>query len=132
MPYTEKQVSDLQAERNVVTYDGMDDATFLAAMTVENIAIPNLVTAAEVFNAYVGAELPARSSDEWQNLLLLGSMNAGNPFFLQDNVLAVLIGVFGAGTQTRTNLIALSTRNISRATELGLPTPKLGDIARTI
>jgi len=132
MPYTEKQVSDLQAERNVVTYDGMDDATFLAAMTVENIAIPNLVTAAEVFNAYVGAELPARSSDEWQNLLLLGSMNAGNPFFLQDNVLAVLTGVFGAGTQTRTNLIALSTRNISRATELGLPTPKLGDIARTI
>ena len=132
MPYNSKQVSDLQAERDIVTYDGMDDATFLAAMTVEDISVPASTNAAAVFNAYVGAELPARSSDDWQNLILLGTMNAGNDFFLQGNILAVLTGVFGAGTQTRTNLIALSTKNISRATELGLPAPKLGDVARTI
>ena len=132
MPYNAKQVSDLQVERDIVTYDGMDDATFLAAMTVEDISVPALTNAAEVFNAYVGAELPARSSDDWQNLILLGTMNAGNDFFLQGNILAVLTNVFGAGTQTRTNLIALSTKNISRATELGLPAPKLGDVARTV
>ena len=131
MPYNAKQVSDLQAERDIATYDGMDDATFLAAVTVENISVPNQVTAADVFNAYVGSDLPARASDEWQNLMLLGSMNAGNDFFLQGNVLAVLTAVFGAGTQTRTNLIALSTKDISRVTELGLPAPILADIART-
>ena len=132
MPYSAKQISGLQAERDVATYDGMDDATFLAAVTVEDISVPNQVTAAEVFNAYVGAELPARSSDEWQNLILLGTMNAGNPFFLQGNVLAVLTGVFGAGTQTRANLIALSTRNIARYEEIGLPEPHIYDVARTI
>jgi hypothetical protein len=110
----------------------MDDATFFASVTAEDISVPNQVTAAEVFDAYVGTELPARSSDEWQNLILLGSMNAGNPFFLQGNVLAVLTGVFGAGTQTRTNLIALSTKNISRAEDIGLPVPSLGDVARTV
>jgi hypothetical protein len=131
MPYNAQQVSVLQAERDLATYDGMDDPTFLAAITVEDIPVPNDVSAAEVFNAYVGSELPARSSDEWQNLMLLGSMNAASRFYLQGNVLAVLTGVFGAGTQTRTNLLALSTENISRAAELGLPTPTLGDVART-
>ena len=131
MPYNAQQVSVLQAERDVATYDGMDDPTFLAAMTVEDISVPNEVTAAEVFNAYVGAELPARSSDEWQNLLLLGTMNSGNPFFLQGNVLAVLTSVFGAGTQTRTNLIALSTKNISRVEQLGLPPLTLVTVGRT-
>ena len=132
MPYSARQVSELQAERDIVTYDGMDDATFLAAVTIEDIAVPNLVTAAEVFIAYVGAELPIRSSDEWQNLILLGTMNAGNSFYLQGNVLAVLTDVFAGGTQTRTNLIAMSTKDISRVEEIGLPTPTIFDVGRTI
>ena len=132
MPYSAKQVSDLQSERDVVTYDGMDDPTFLAAITVEDISVPASTNAAAVFNAYVGAELPARSSDDWQNLILLGTMNAGNDFFLEGNILAVLTNVFGAGTQTRTNLIALSTKNISRVEQLGLPEPILADVARTV
>ena len=75
MPYNARQVSILQAERTDDPlgrgYSGMDNATFLASVTAEDISVPNEVTAAEVFNAYVGTELPARSSDEWQNLILL-------------------------------------------------------------
>lgn len=135
MPYDARQVSDLQAERtndpHSRGYSGMTDSQFLASVTLKDIPQPRDTNAVEVFNAYVGSELPLRNSDEWQNLILLGSMNAGNPFRLEGNILAVLTDVFGAGTATRDNLIALSTENQSPAQIAGLPDPILADVERT-
>lgn len=45
---------------------------------------------------------------------------AAGPMPMTSNLKAVLAGLFGAGTQTRTNLIALMKRGGSRAEELGL------------
>lgn len=137
MAYTSRQVSVLQSERtndpHARSYSGMDDNQFLTSVNLADIAQPRLTDAAEVFNAYVGSELPARSSDKWQNLLLLGSMNAGNPFFLEGNVLAVLLDAFPSGTadSTRANLLVLSTEDKSPAALAGLPPPSLGDVERT-
>lgn len=134
MPYSAKQVSLLQVERtndpHSRSYSGMTDTQFLISVNLEDIPQPRKTNAAEVFNAYIGSELPARSSDEWQNLILLGSMNAGSDFLLEGNILAVLTSVFGAGTQTRTNLVALSSEDLSPARIAGLPPAILADVER--
>ena len=138
MPYSSKQVSVLQAERtndpHTRSYSGMTDEQFLASVNLEDIAQPRQTNAAEVFNSYVGSELPARSTDEWQNLLLLGSMNAGNDFLLEGNILAVLLDAFPspAADTTRANLLALSTEDKSPARIAGLPIAILPDVERTV
>lgn len=109
----------------------MSDAQFHTSVNLEDIPQPRLTNTIEVFNAYVGSELPSRSSDEWQNLILLGSMNSGQSFLLEGNILLVLTNVFAQGTQTRINLIALSTENKSPAFLTGLPPPSLGDVGKT-
>jgi len=134
MPYTAKQVSDLQTLRDDPTYDGQDDATFLAAVNAATVSVDRLTNTQEVFNAFVGSELPARASDEWQNIILMGTMNSGGSFALEGNVLAVLLDAFPtpAADATRAALNALRTENISPAQNAGLPAPSLGDVGRTI
>lgn len=135
MPYNAKQLSDLQAERtndpHSRSYSSMDDSQFHTSVNLEDVAQSRETNAIEIFNAYVGSELPARDSDDWQNLILLGSMNAGNQIKLEGNILAVLSSVFGSGTQTRTNLIALTTEDQSPAAIAGLPVASLGDCQKT-
>ncbi len=134
MPYSAKQVSDLQAERtddpHARGYSGMTDVQFLTSVTLADIAVPRLTNTQEVFNAFVGSDLPARSSDEWQNLILLGSMNAGGEFSLTGNIFTVLDNIFN-GTSTATNLAALQTEDQSPAQIAGLPEPILADVERT-
>jgi len=135
VPYNSKRLSDLQAERtndpHGRSYSGMNDAQFHTSVNLEDISVPRETNGVEVFNAYVGSELPSRSSDAWQNLILLGSMSAGNTFKLEGNILVVLKSAFGPGTQTRTNLIALTTEDKSPAFIAGLPIASLGDVGKT-
>ena len=135
MPYNSKQISELQSHRDADPhsrgYSGMSDSQFLASVNLADISQPRQTNSVEVFNALVGSDLPARSGDKWQNLMLLATMNSGGSFYLEGNILLVLTDIFGPGTDTRANLIALSTEDKSPAQIAGLPAPTIGDVVRT-
>ena len=136
MPYTSGQVARLQAERtndpHGRTYSGMDDATFLASVNLADIAVLRTdVSTQEIFEQYVGAELPVRGGDDWENLMLLGAMNNGASLSMSGNIQTVLEAVFGPATTTRANLLAIKDRNDSPAKIAGLPQAILADVSRT-
>ena len=77
-----------------------------------------IVPAYEVINATVPAEWAALTADEktrYSTLTGAGALDVTNA-----NVRAAFAAMFGAGTTTRTALVALQTRTGSRADELGL------------
>ncbi len=130
--YTSTQVDKLQDMRdNDPRFAGHDDAQFFASVNLADIDVLKNVTASEVFNAFVGSELPARNSDDWENLMALGTFNSSNSFKLVGNVLSILTSVFAPPTTTRANLVALSTEAKSPAQIAGLPPPSLGTVQRT-
>jgi len=138
MPYTAAQVDTLQTERTNDPagrgYAGFNDAQFETSVNLADIAVNRFTNTQEIFEAYVGSELPARTSDEWQNLILLGSMNAGiEELSLEGNILAVLLDAFPSpfADTTRANLNALRTELQSRTQILGLPVAGASDVART-
>lgn len=137
MAYTVKQVSELQAERtndpHSRGYSSMSDVQVHTSVNLADIPVDRLTNTQEIFEAYVGSELPARSSDKWQNLTLLGSMNSSVPVALEGNVLAVLLDAFPPGTAdtTRANLNALRTEDQSPVKIAGLPPALLLDVERT-
>jgi len=134
MPYTAKQVSDLQSERDLPAYDGMDDATFLAAMLVEDKDNPRTtMSAGEFFEAIVPAEFQALTAAEKVRVDRMLSLGADIIIGPDNSPQAVqeLLATFGGGSVTVTTLAAMRDTKQSRAQELGLPAPKLGDVQRT-
>lgn len=82
----------------------------------------------EVFEATVPAEWSALSAAEkqrYQSMLAMGSINLKKP-----NTRAALAAIFGAGTTTRSNLIALQNQAASRATALFGERVESWDVAR--
>ena len=82
MPYSANQVATLQAERtndpHTRGYSGMDDPTFLTSVNLADISVLRTdITTQEIFEQYVGADLPVRGSDQWEDLMLVGAMNNG-------------------------------------------------------
>ena len=137
MPYSASQVATLQAERtndpHTRGYSGMDDAAFLTSVNLADISVlRNDITTQEIFEQYVGADLPLRNSDEWEDLMLLVSHNNGAQLSLgpATNLFLVLDNVFN-GTTTATNLASIQNRDDSPAKIAGLPPPSLGDVQRT-
>lgn len=135
MPYSASQVAQLQDERtndpHGRTYSGMDDLTFLASVNLADIPVlRNDITTQEIFETYVGADLPARNTDGWENLMLLGVMNNGSQLSLTGNLFIVLNAVFN-GTTTGTNLGNIQNRDDSPAKIAGLPPAVLADVVRT-
>ena len=137
MPYSGNQVATLQAERtndpHTRGYSGMDDPTFLTSVNLADIPVlRNDITTQEIFEQYVGADLPVRGSAQWEDLMLVGAMNNGAQLNLgpTTNLFLVLDNVFN-GTSTATALAAIQNRNDSPAKVAGLPPPALGDVQRT-
>jgi hypothetical protein len=134
MPYSAKQVAELQTLRDDPTYDGMDDAAFHTAVNDPTVEVLRKdITTLEVFNTFIGADMPLRSSDEWQDLMLLMTANAAGTFSLQNgsNIYLVLQNAFVGKTNTLNALAAIQNKMISPAEAAGLPAPNLGDVART-
>ena len=71
----------------------------------------------EIAEAIVRAELAALSPGDRELILAMLAMGTIN--LKGANVRATFAGIFGAGTTTRNNLLALQTETISRAQELG-------------
>jgi len=137
MPYSQDQVDTLQEERtndpHSRGYSGMDDAQFETSVNLADIPVDRLTNTQEIFEAYESGELPARDSNEWQNLILLGSMNNGVQIALEGNVLAVLLDAFPSPSAdtTRSNLNALRTEDQSPAKIASLPVAQSFDVSRT-
>jgi len=105
-----------------VTTGAHDEIAKLLNAIQVSIQVDNFVTAFDIDEAVESADWPAANSEQnlrdlWRDILLSvgaeGTINA-NATNLKDKVLAIFL----PGTNTRTNLAALQTRDGSRAEEL--------------
>lgn len=108
----------------------MDDSQFLTSITtVDRTITVDSVPGSDVFNATDDVEfdaLTAADKDAWVQLCQVADIDVTSGI-----AKSLEASVFGNGTTTRTNLLALKNPPASRAEELGLPTPTLSDIGRT-
>lgn len=108
-------------------YSGMTDAQAATSLdTVNRTVNRTSVPAPEVIEAIVASEYTALSATLQNLVSLLISAGTINP--QGTNTRAIFAAAFGAGTQTRTNLIALETMTVSRAAELGIGYVAAGDV----
>ncbi len=138
MPYSAKQVSDLQAERTndplTRGYSGFDDAAFFASITADDRPNPlTTMSAGVIFNTIVPAEfaaLAAADKTRVDRVLNLGAEVIIGPDN-SPNAVQELLATFGGGSATITALAALRDQSQTRANEIGLPNPILADVQRT-
>jgi len=125
---------DLQALKNELTadplargYSGMSDEEAAASLNANGRQVDRTsITGGEIAASLVRAELAALTAGE-QNYVraLIGA----DSIPLTANFKTEVGAVFGAGTATRANIIALLKRSGSRADELGLGHVTESDIA---
>jgi hypothetical protein len=109
-------------------YSGMSNAAAAADLNTEYREVDvEAVTGQQIFEATVPSEYNALGPSDTD--LFHAIIGMGELLVSGTNTRAALMALFGAGTTTRTNLIALQTELISRAAELGLGTVKEGHIA---
>ena len=112
-------------------YSGKSDREVANLMNEVREAIGinrRIISTHEVWGATVIGELKALSSGDQQiyfALLGMGTIDVEDA-----NTRTAFADLFGAGTSTRTNLIALQTRDGSRAEQLGFGNVTHGDVAR--
>lgn len=111
-------------------YAAMSDVQAAASLNTRNRTGPDrgIIPSYELINATVPAEwnsLSATEKQRYQTITGAGSVDIQNA-----NVRAALAAMFGAGTTTRTNMVALQSGvSISRADELGLGVVGDGHVA---
>ena len=99
-------------------------ATPSAGREIERDVVP----ACEIFEATLPSEWTALSATEkqrYQTMLSMGELNLKKP-----NTRSALAAMFGAGTTTRTNVLALQTTVASRAMVLFGEPVQFWDVAR--
>ena len=138
MPYTAKQISDLQDERTndplTRSYSGMTNSQFLSSITaIDRLDARTSMSAGEIFESVDSVEFDALTAAlkvRVDRVLGLGAEIVVGP---GNNHQAVqeLITAFGGGSATIASLSALRDQLQTRAKEIGLPDPILADVART-
>ena len=108
-------------------YVAMTDAQAATDLnTNQRTALRTRVETWELLEATVNAEYDALATanrTKYNAILAMGTINPAGT-----NVRAILSALFGAGTVTRTNLLALQNRTVNRAEELGLGRVEPGDV----
>jgi hypothetical protein len=108
-------------------YSGMTDSEVTDSLnTVNRTYTRDTVTGSEILNVTDDAEFAALTDvnkDRWMALCGIGSIDTSSGI-----AKALEADIFGAGTTTRDNMVDLKNPDCSRATELGLPTVKVGDV----
>ena len=108
-------------------YAGMTDAAAATPLNTANRAVERgLVAAHEIFEAIVPSDWTVLSAAEKQRLQTI--MSLGEVNLRGTNTRAALAAAFGAGTATRTALVALQSEMMSRAAELGLSAVAKNDV----
>lgn len=113
--------TELTVDPIVRNYSAMTDAQVVTSLqTVNRTPNRKIIPAREVIEATVAAEWAALNAAEKQRYQTI--TGAGDIDVEGTNTRAAFLAMFGAGTQTRTNLAALQTGPaVSREKELGLP-----------
>ncbi len=110
----------LAAELALPAYTGLSDQAAADVLNIRNIAVDvEGATGADILEATVPTEynaLAAAQKDVWRAMIVMPSLRLDGA-----NTRAFLANMFGAGTQTRANLIAMQSGLTSRAAQLGLP-----------
>lgn len=108
-------------------YAGMTaDAAATSLNTANRVVNRSSVSTAEIFEAIVPSEYDALTAAQKERVRVLLSL--GSVLVNGANAQATLLGAFGVGTTSRTNLIAVARETVSRAVELGLGRIKPGYI----
>ena len=109
----------LKAELALPAYNGLSHQAAADALNTVNVSIDRtIIPAYEVIDATVATDysaLTATERDRYAAITGAGQINVQNA-----NVRLAFAAMFGAGTQTRTNLLALQTALVSRAQQLGI------------
>ena len=109
-------------------YAGMTDAEVVNSLNAINREVEReYIESWEVIEATIWAEWNALSSaykQLYQTLVSCSRLKVFGP-----NTRSAFAAMFGAGTTTRANLLALQTRLVSRAEELSLGNVTEGDVA---
>lgn len=108
-------------------YDGMTDQQAAGSLNAtDRQRERGIVPSHEIIDATAPSEwvsLTTAEKQRYQTLTGAGQVNVQSA-----NVRAAFMAMFGAGTQTRTNLAALQYETVSRAAELGLGYVSPGDV----
>jgi len=135
MPYNAKQLSILQAERTndplARTYSGMDDAQFLTSITTPDRTRNRVsMSGKEVKDRVTTADWNSRDADQKSQLLALVARDDLDPFGIDADIFTgIMTGAVGTSVA---DLAAYRVESITRVEEIGLSTPSLGDVGRTV
>ena len=99
-------------------YAGMTDAQAAVSLSTANRSKEyTTLSAAEIFEAIDVTEYTALTTQKRANVDLILGLGDGIKIGTGTKARGFLVDAFGAGTATRTALIALASRNVSRAEE---------------
>ena len=109
-------------------YSGMTDAQVADSLvnTIDRPITKQFLSGSDIFNATDDAEYAALTAVEqtsWDALCGIDSIDT-----LSGVAKSREAAIFGPGTQTRTNLLAIRSSTVSRAEELGLGSVNEGDV----
>lgn len=101
-------------------YTGLSNQSAADVLNARTIAVDvKQATGADIMDATTPAEynaLSAAQKDVWRAMIVMPTLHLDGA-----NTRAFLANMFGQGTQTRANLIAMQSGLTSRAAQLGLP-----------
>lgn len=122
---------ELASDPLTVGYSGMDDA--MTAFSLNDLAtgrtLPvGTLEATTIYEAIDTAEFDALTTFQKASLDRILGLSGSILVDPGSKARAVILDAFGVDTNTRSALVARVTRDVSRATELGLPTVKVGHV----
>lgn len=112
-------------------YSGMDDAAVVVsindATSGQTLNVDSL-NATQLYEAIDTAEFDALSADQKTAVDRILGLGDGINVSSSSKAKAVLMAAFVAESATRAAIVAIVKRDVSRATELGLPRIKVGHV----
>ena len=127
---TQTLADEINADPLTRGYAGMTDAQVAAdVMTEYRTEAVREATGAEIYDAIDDAEFALLTPDEQKDCDRITSLSG--IIDASSRAKTVLFRIFPAGTQTRINFLAMATRSVTRAHELGISgTVREGDVTR--
>lgn len=116
--------TEIQNDPLLRGYLAMSDEQVAVSLNTANRSIDRtIIPSNEVAGAIVWSEYTASSTTANARSYLTMLVSAGDVDVRNPNTRAAFAAIFGATTTTRANLVALQTRSVSRAQELGITRP---------
>lgn len=131
MSFIDDLRTELTTDPLTVGYSGMTDVAAAVSLNDDGTGrtLPvNTLSASEIYEAIDTAEFAALTAGQKSDIDRILSLGSDIVLTSSSKARAMLTAVFGAGTASRTAIVAKVSRAVSRAQELGLPTVKAGHV----